>query len=172
MTINMLIFIFLAIVAIAAAAGLILSRNPVYSALFLILNFLSVAVFYLILGAPFIALAQITVYAGAIMVLFLFVIMLLGAAKPKEVEPLKWQRPLAIVLAVAVLLEGLYALITRISISVTTTAPDALLADPKALAQVLYNKYSLPFEITSVILLVAAIGAVVLTKKSVKEEGK
>ncbi len=56
-------------------------------------------VFYLVLGAPFIALAQITVYAGAIMVLFLFVIMLLGAAKPKEVEPLKWQRPLAIVLA-------------------------------------------------------------------------
>jgi len=172
MTINMLIFIFLAIVAIAAATGLILSRNPVYSALFLVLNFLSVAVFYLILGAPFIALAQITVYAGAIMVLFLFVIMLLGAAKPKEVEPLKWQRPLAIVLAAAVLLEGLYALITRISISVTTTAPDALLADPKTLAQVLYNKYSLPFEITSVILLVAAIGAVVLTKKSVKEEGK
>jgi NADH-quinone oxidoreductase subunit J len=172
MTINMLIFIFLAIVAIAAAAGLILSRNPVYSALFLILNFLSVAVFYLILGAPFIALAQITVYAGAIMVLFLFVIMLLGAAKPKEIEPLKWQRPLAIVLAAAVLLEGLYALITRISISVTTTAPDVLLADPKTLAQVLYNKYSLPFEITSVILLVAAIGAVVLTKKSVKEEGK
>jgi len=172
MTINMLIFIFLAIVAIAAAAGLILSRNPVYSALFLILNFLSVAVFYLVLGAPFIALAQITVYAGAIMVLFLFVIMLLGAAKPKEVEPLKWQRPLAIVLAAAVLLEGLYALITRISITVTTTAPDALLADPKTLAQVLYNKYSLPFEITSVILLVAAIGAVVLTKKSVKEEGK
>lgn len=172
MTINILIFIFLAIVAIAAAAGLILSRNPVYSALFLILNFLAVAVFYLVLGAPFIALAQITVYAGAIMVLFLFVIMLLGAAKPKEVETLKWQRPLAIVLAAAVLLEGLYALITRISISVTTTAPDVLLADPKTLAQVLYNKYSLPFEITSIILLVAAIGAVVLTKKSVKEEGK
>lgn len=172
MTINILIFIFLAIVAIAAAAGLILSRNPVYSALFLILNFLAVAVFYLVLGAPFIALAQITVYAGAIMVLFLFVIMLLGAAKPKEVETLKWQRPLAIVLAAAVLLEGLYALITRISISVTTTAPDVLLADPKTLAQVLYNKYSLPFEITSIILLVAAIGAVVLTKKSAKEEGK
>lgn len=172
MTINMLIFIFLAIVAIAAAAGLILSRNPVYSALFLILNFLAVGVYYLVLGAPFIALAQITVYAGAIMVLFLFVIMLLGAAKPKEVEPLKWQRPLAIVLSVAVLLEGLYALITRISISVTTTAPDALLADPKTLALALYNRYSLPFEITSLILLVAAIGAVVLSKKTVKEEGK
>jgi len=172
MTINMLIFIFLAIVAIAAAAGLILSRNPVYSALFLILNFLSVAVFYLVLGAPFIALAQITVYAGAIMVLFLFVIMLLGAAKPKEVEPIKWQKPLAIVLALAVLFEGLYVVVTRISISVTTSTPDALLADPKTIAQVLYTKYSLPFEITSVILLVAAIGAVVLSKKSIKEEGK
>jgi NADH-quinone oxidoreductase subunit J len=172
MTINILIFIFLAIVAIAAAVGLILSRNPVYSALYLILNFLAVGVFYLVLGAPFIALAQITVYAGAIMVLFLFVIMLLGAAKPKEIDPFKWQRPLAIVLAVAVLLEGLYAIITRIAITVTTTAPDPSLADPKTLAMVLYTKYSLPFEITSIILLVAAIGAVVLTKKTVKEEGK
>ncbi len=172
MTVNMLIFIFLAIVAIAAAAGLILSRNPVYSALFLIVNFLAVGVYYLVMGAPFIALAQITVYAGAIMVLFLFVIMLLGAAKPKEVDPLKWQKPLAIVLAVAVLAEGLYALITRIAITVTTTAPDATLADPKTLAQTLYYKYSLPFEVTSIILLVAAIGAVVLTKKSTQEEGK
>ncbi len=172
MTVNMLIFIFLAIVAIAAAAGLILSRNPVYSALFLIVNFLAVGVYYLVMGAPFIALAQITVYAGAIMVLFLFVIMLLGAAKPKEVDPLKWQKPLAIVLAVAVLAEGLYALITRIAITVTTTAPDATLADPKTLAQTLYYKYSLPFEVTSIILLVAAIGAVVLTKKSPQEEGK
>jgi len=172
MTINMLIFLFLAVVAIAAAVGLILSRNPVYSAMYLIINFLAVGVFYLVLGAPFIALAQITVYAGAIMVLFLFVIMLLGAAKPKEVETLKWQRPLAIVLAAAILLEGLYALITRISITVTTTAPDAALADPKTLAQLLYYKYSLPFEITSLILLVAVIGAVVLTKKAVKEEVK
>ena len=172
MTTTFLVFIVLAIIAIAAAAGLILSRNPVYSALFLILNFLSVGVFYLILGAPFIALAQIAVYAGAIMVLFLFVIMLLGAAKPKEVEPLKWQRPLAIVLAVAILVEGLYALITRLSISVTTTAPDALLADPKTIALSLYSIYALPFEITSIILLVAAIGAVVLSKKSIKGEGK
>jgi NADH-quinone oxidoreductase subunit J len=172
MTTTFLIFIALAIIAIAAAAGLIISRNPVYSALFLILNFLAVGVFYLILGAPFIALAQIAVYAGAIMVLFLFVIMLLGAAKPKEVDPHKWQRPLAIVLAVAILIEGLYAIITRLSISMTTTAPSALLADPKTIALSLYSKYALPFEVTSIILLVAAIGAVVLSKKSIKEEGK
>ena len=87
------------------------------------------------------------------MVLFLFVIMLLGAAKPKEVDPHKWQRPLAIVLAAAVLLEGVYALVTRLSITVTTTVPDAALADPKTLALVLYTKYALPFEITSLILL-------------------
>lgn len=83
MTLNLLIFLALAVIAIAAAAGLIISRNTVYSALFLIINFLAVAVVYLVMGAPFIALAQITVYAGAIMVLFLFVIMLLGAEKPK-----------------------------------------------------------------------------------------
>jgi NADH-quinone oxidoreductase subunit J len=171
MTIGILVFIILAIIAIAAAGGLILSRNPVYSALFLIINFLAVAVLYLILGAPFIALAQITVYAGAIMVLFLFVIMLLGTAKPKEIETLKWQRPLAIVLATAILIEGVYALLTRISLSVTTTAATDLLADPKTIGISLYTKYSLPFEITSVILLVAAIGAVVLTKKRKVEEG-
>ena len=79
---------------------------------------------------------------------------------------------MAIVLAAAVLLEGVYALITRLSITMTTAAPDATLADPKTLALVLYTKYALPFEITSVILLVAAIGAVVLTNKTTKEEGK
>jgi len=172
MTVNLLIFIFLAVVAIAAAVGLILSRNPVYSALYLIVNFLAVGVFYLVLGAPFIALAQITVYAGAIMVLFLFVIMLLGAAKPKEVDPFKWQRPLALVLLAAVLLEGLYAILTRVALTLTAVPPDPSLADPKTLAMVLYSKYSLPFEITSIILLVAAIGAVVLTKKTTREEGK
>ena len=123
MTTTFLIFIALAIIAIAAAAGLILSRNPVYSALFLILNFLAVGVFYLILGAPFIALAQITVYAGAIMVLFLFVIMLLGAAKPKEVEPHQVAASARHCARGAILVEGLYALITRVSITVTTTAP-------------------------------------------------
>ena len=69
MTIGILVFIFLGIVAVAAAVGMILSRNTVYSALFLILNFLTVAVVYLLLGAPFISFAQISVYAGAIMIL-------------------------------------------------------------------------------------------------------
>jgi NADH-quinone oxidoreductase subunit J len=172
MTINLLVFLTLAIITIAAAAGLILSRNTIYSALFLIVNFLAVAVIYLIMGATFIALAQITVYAGAIMVLFLFVIMLLGAEKPKEVEQLKWQRPLAIILAAAILIEGVYALITRVAVTVTTSKAPEALADPKTLGLSLYTKYSLPFEIISVILLVATIGAVVLSRKPKKEAGQ
>ncbi len=79
MTIQLVLFFVLALVAVASALGMLLSRNAVYAALFLILNFATVAVFYLLLERPFIALAQVTVYAGAIMVLFLFVIMLLGA---------------------------------------------------------------------------------------------
>ena len=139
---------------------------------FLIINFLSVAVIYLLMGATFIALAQITVYAGAIMVLFLFVIMLLGTKKLENTEPVKWQRPLAIVLAAAILIEGVYALITRVAVTVTTNPASAMLSDPKTLGLSLYSKYSLPFEITSVILLVAAIGAVVFTKKNKKEAGE
>ena len=79
MNLDLILFLILALVAIGTALGMLISRNTVYSALFLVLNFVTVAVFYLLLGAPFIAMSQITVYAGAIMVLFLFVIMLLGA---------------------------------------------------------------------------------------------
>ncbi len=78
---RILIFGVMALLIIGTAVGMLLSRNAVYSALFLVLNFCAVAVLYLVLGAPFIALAQVTVYAGAIMVLFLFVIMLLGAER-------------------------------------------------------------------------------------------
>ena len=100
MTLDLALFLVLALVAIATALGMLMSRNSVYSALFLVLNFVTVAVFYLLLGAPFIAMSQITVYAGAIMVLFLFVIMLLGAEALPKSEVLPWQKPLAIGLAV------------------------------------------------------------------------
>ena len=97
MDFTLILFLILAITAVATAAGLLISRNAVYAALFLVLNFATVAVFYLLLGAPFIALAQVTIYAGAIMVLFLFVIMLLGADALPRRQVLPWQRPLAIV---------------------------------------------------------------------------
>src|SRR6266498_4073389 len=100
MTLNLIFFLVLALVAIATGMGMLMSRNAVYSALFLVLNFMTVAIFYILLGAPFIAMAQVTVYAGAIMVLFLFVIMLLGAESLPQAEVLPWQRPFAITLAV------------------------------------------------------------------------
>src|SRR5512143_1194356 len=113
MTVDFVIFFVLAIVCVATALGMLLSRSAVYSALFLVLNFGTVAVFYILLNAPFIALSQVTVYAGAIMVLFLFVIMLLGTEQLPRTNVLPWQRPLAIVLAAALVLEAGYLLFLR-----------------------------------------------------------
>jgi NADH-quinone oxidoreductase subunit J len=172
MSAGLIIFILLAVIAVAAAVAMLLSSNTIYSALYLIMNFIAIAVIYLTLGAPFVALAQITVYAGAIMVLFLFVIMMLGAEKLSEKEPLKWQRPVAIVLGVLLIGEGVYALLSRVGIAMLTNPATEAMADPKALGLLLYSKYSLPFEITSILLLAAAVGAVVLTrggKREVKE---
>lgn len=170
MNANFVVFIILAVTAIAAAIAMLLSTNTIYSALFLVVNFIAIGVIYLTLGAPFVALAQITVYAGAIMILFLFVIMMLGTEKLKEQEPLKWQRPAAILLGLGVIGESIYALLTRMGTQMLTNPPSEALADPKALGTLLYTKYALPFEITSVLLLAAAVGAVVLTRGGKKEE--
>jgi NADH-quinone oxidoreductase subunit J len=170
MSAGLIVFLILAVIAIAAAAAMLLSSNTVYSALFLIMNFIAIAVIYLTLGAPFVALAQITVYAGAIMVLFLFVIMMLGAEKFSEKEPLTWQRPVAILLGLGLIGEGVYALLTRVGTQMLSNTATEAMADPKALGVLLYTKYSLPFEITSILLLVAAVGAVVLTRGGKKEE--
>src|SRR5512142_1848534 len=121
MAVNLILFLVLAVVA--TAAGMLLSRHAVYSALFLVLNFGTVAVFYILLNAPFIALSQITVYAGAIMVLFLFVIMLLGTEVLPQTNTLPWQRPLAFVLAAALVAEATYLLFFR-------TAPTGSVAAP------------------------------------------
>src|SRR3990172_10792382 len=95
MTTDLVVFFGLAAVAVWTAACMLLSRNSVYSALFLVLNFMTVAVFFLLLQAAFIALMQVPVYAGAIMVLFLFVIMLLGAERTESQPSLPWQAPVA-----------------------------------------------------------------------------
>jgi NADH-quinone oxidoreductase subunit J len=164
MTPDLILFSILAIVAVASALGMLFSRNAIYSALFLIINFATVAVFYLILGAAFIAMVQVTVYAGAIMVLFLFVIMLLGAERLNPSGTLSWQRPLAIVLGLILLAEAAYLLFYRIEL---IPAADDLIntgfGSPTAVGDVLFNQYLLPFEITSVLLLVAMIGSIVLT---------
>jgi len=164
MTIDLILFLILAVVAIATALGMLISRNAVYSALFLVLNFATVAVFYLLLGAPFIALTQVTVYAGAIMVLFLFVIMLLGTDELPERKVLNWQKPMAILLALVLMAEGVYLIFIQNSASgLINNAPAADFGSPQAIGDMLFTQYLLPFEATSILLLVAMVGAIVLT---------
>jgi NADH-quinone oxidoreductase subunit J len=172
MTGSFLLFAFLAIVAVAAAVGMLVSRSSVYSALCLILNFSTVAVIYLTLGAPFIALAQITVYAGAIMVLFLFVIMLLGAEKISigGGQAPHWQQGVGVALGLLVIAEAAYLIVFRSGMNAPLAIPSADFASPKAIGLSLFNQYLLPFEITSVLLLVAVVGAIVLTKPEKNEK--
>lgn len=161
-------FFILAAVAVGAALGMLFSRNAVHSALFLVLNFAVVAVFFLLLNAPFIAMVQVTVYAGAIMVLFLFVIMLLGAEMLRTHNTvLTWQPAAAGALALIFLATLAYVFFNR-GVGATPTALAGGLAetfgDPAAIGLSLFQDYLLPFELTSFLLLVAMIGAVVLTR--------
>jgi NADH-quinone oxidoreductase subunit J len=168
MSTDLILFLILALVAVITAIGMLLNRNSVYSALFLVLNFTTVAVFYLLLGAPFIAMAQITVYAGAIMVLFLFVIMLLGAERLPDAQVLPWQKPLAYGLAFVLAAETIYLLVTRARPEGSILTPEATvntMENLRALGTTLFSTYLLPFEVTSILLLVAMIGAITLSRK-------
>ncbi|HET7012086.1 MAG TPA: NADH-quinone oxidoreductase subunit J [Anaerolineales bacterium] len=166
MTTDLWIFFGLATIAIVSAASMLISRNAVYSALFLVLNFVTVAVMYLLLHAAFIALVQVTVYAGAIMVLFLFVIMLLGAERVGNQRSLKWQQPAAAILGLGLLGEMVYVFFAG---SGGQAAPAAVLGEafgsPNAVGTLLFSEYLLPFEVTSVVLLAAMVGAIVLTRE-------
>jgi NADH-quinone oxidoreductase subunit J len=168
MTLNLILFLGLAIVSIASALGLLVSRSAVYAALNLILNFSAIALLYLMLHAPFIALTQITVYAGAIMVLFLFVIMLLGAERLGGGAALPWQRPLSILLAVILFAEAVYLVFFQMGAAAQApTVPEGF-GTPFAIGETLFAQYLLPFEAISVLLLAAMVGAIVLTRKSEK----
>jgi NADH-quinone oxidoreductase subunit J len=163
MSAQLIFFFFLSIIAIAAALAMLFTRNAVYSALFLILNFSTIAVFYLMLNAPFIALAQISVYAGAIMVLFLFVIMLVSAESPIRAAVNRWQTPTAVILGLALLGEVAYVVVSRGTGVPAISGDLPEFGSPTQIGTALFNQYLLPFEITSVLLLVAMIGAIVLT---------
>ena len=165
---QLITFFILAIIAIAAALGMLFSRSAVYSALFLVLNFGTVAVFYILLNAPFIAMAQVSVYAGAIMVLFLFVIMLLGTELLPPTNALPWQRPLAIFLGVILFVESGYLLFIRNAATGDVPQPVQTFGSPQAVGQVLFSSYLLPFEVTSVLLLIAMVGAIVLAVRERK----
>ena len=168
---NPLLFVFLAVIAIAAALGMLFSRNAIHSALFLVLDFATIAVFYIVLNAPFIAMVQVTVYAGAIVILFLFVIMLLGAEKLRALDISgggdRWQRIFAGVLAVA--LVGV-TFITLLQADVPGGEIPMIDSSPASLGLALFEGYILPFELTGVLLLAAMIGVVVLGKSKKRGE--
>jgi NADH-quinone oxidoreductase subunit J len=167
---NLIVFLILAFIAVASALGMLLNKNAVYAALFLILNFATVAVFYLILGAPFIALTQITVYAGAIMVLFLFVIMLLGAEELLKRKKFDWQRPIALALAIILIVEAGFIIFGGGQDFAAITAVAEDYGSPQEIGRTLFQEYLLPFEITGFLLLAAMVGAVVITKRKKPEK--
>jgi NADH-quinone oxidoreductase subunit J len=170
MSIDLILFLGIAAIAVGTAISMLASRNAVYSALFLVLNFLTVAALYLLLNAAFIAVVQVTVYAGAIMVLFLFVIMLLGTEQEQIGGSLQWQLPVAILLGLG--LAGLlaYALLSGSMAGAAEFASvSGEFGSPASVGRMLFTEYLIPFEITSVLLLVAMVGAIVLTLKRKRE---
>jgi NADH-quinone oxidoreductase subunit J len=148
---------------------MLLSRNAVHSALFLVLNFTTIAVLFLILSAPFLFVMQITVYAGAIMVLFIFVVMLLGAEQLQGIAPggHRWQVPLSLLLGLALLATFGYVLLSGAQAGAEASGAP-LDAGPAAIGLALFENYVFPFEIASVLLLVAMVGVVVLRTRRAK----
>ncbi|MGH2595912.1 MAG: NADH-quinone oxidoreductase subunit J [Actinomycetota bacterium] len=167
---DLILFWVFAPISVASGVAMLLMRNAVHAALFLIVNFFCLAIFYLILGAPFLFAVQIIVYAGAIMVLFLFVIMLLGVDRMEDVRELRLvaQRPVAIVLGVGFVAEVFFAVRTAIGFSRHVPAGfDAINkgGNAQAIARVLFRTYFFPFEVTSILLIIAAIAAMVLAQR-------
>ena len=160
-------FYFLAIVAIISAIAVITRRNPVHAALSLIVTLLSLAGLYLMLYAPFVAGVQIVLYAGGIMVLFLFVIMLVNLEK--NIREYQWNKQWMVGTIAALALGGLLVFVVRRGYDIF---PKTFVGLPETqnTQQVgvwLYGNYMLPFEIASLLLLVAIVGAVVMAKKRI-----
>ena len=173
---DLVVFWVFAPISVGAAIGKLLARNAVHSALLLIVNFFCLAVFFLVLGSPFLFAVQIIVYAGAIMVLFLFVIMLLGVDRTESlVERIKGQRPLAVLLALGLAAEVFFAV--RLGVGISTHAAPGFEevnrdGNVRSLARVLFSDYFFPFEVTSVLLIVAAVAAMVMTRTASAVRGE
>jgi len=165
-----LAFYILAAIAIAASLLVIAQRNPIYSVLLLIASFGALSGLYVLLEAPFVAVIQIIVYAGAIMVLFLFVVMLLNAPHEEteydeRVHPLLQAGPMRFgaFLAGALMIELVWALTKGGGES--GAFPDKAISGVKDIGQLLFTDYAFPFEVTSILILVAMVGAVVLARR-------
>ena len=158
------LFFLLSIVCVGAVLGMILSKNQAYSALFLVLAFTCLGGLFGLLGAPFMAVVQIIIYAGAIMVLFIFVVMMINLREGLASEKKKWTIALSVVLALVLLLE----LVLAAKGAYLGQSPEGSVS-PKEIGQLLFTKYLYPFEITSILIIAALVGAIVLVKKREKE---
>jgi NADH-quinone oxidoreductase subunit J len=165
--VDLLVFWVVAPVSVGAAVLMLLQRNAVFSALLLVVNQFTLAVFFAMLGAHFLAAVQVIVYAGAIMVLFLFVIMFLGVDRREAlIEPIRGQRFLA--LALGLLLVGAVAVAVASGIGLGAESLPAFPAERDnvaALGRALFTRFVFPFEVTSILLIVAAIAAMVLARR-------
>jgi NADH-quinone oxidoreductase subunit J len=161
--ISPVVFVIIAAVAVAAALGLVLKRNPIHGALFLVVNLGSVAVLYLTLGAEFLAAAQVIVYAGAIMVLFVFAIMVLIPGKEETgPDPRRPWRLLALP-AGALLFAQLIVIVGAVRRSATPAT--TVTGSVDAIGRLMFTDYLFPFELTSVLLLAAMVGVLLLARR-------
>jgi NADH-quinone oxidoreductase subunit J len=165
-------FVVFAVLALGTAVAVVVAKNPIHSALFLLSSFLLVACIFILQQAEFVGAVQILVYAGGIMVLFLFVVMLVHQRTVSETVAFQHQWDIALLFLIVFLLPFLYVLWTE-RFPELAQNPDALrtvrgrlAGNTEAVAWALYRDYLLPFEVASVFLLVAMIGAVVLGKRS------
>ena len=166
MTAQLVLFGILAAIAVVCGIAMIMVDNPVRSALFLVLVLFSVALLFLSLHAVFIAAVQIIVYAGAIMVLFIFVIMLLNLGTPERVvDRLRPQEPFSVIAAV-----GIVAVLATVIATVPVkpeNLPETIVGPTEIGLKLFTADWLFPFEIVSILLLVAAVGAVMLAKKRI-----
>jgi NADH-quinone oxidoreductase subunit J len=165
MTLSLLFFILIAGISIAAAVGVIASRQPVHSALFLLAHFAMLAVLYVTLEAQFLAAIQVIIYAGGIVILILFVIMLIGSERIETQAEHRTWTPYAGIALGLLLLGGLaYSMINGF-LGVEAAAAAVEGGTPQVVGYELFTQYILPFELAAVLLLVALIGALLLARR-------
>ncbi|HXX43464.1 MAG TPA: NADH-quinone oxidoreductase subunit J [Candidatus Acidoferrales bacterium] len=165
MILPLIIFSLCALLAVGGAVALILSREPIHSALALILVMVSLAVLYLLLGAPFVAAVQIIVYAGAIMVLFVFVIMLLNMEAEERTDFSKIAKFVGVPLGLVLIVWAAYWLAHSPAASAMGTGAAMEPSSTRELSKQLFRQYLFPFEATSILILIALLGALVMARK-------
>ncbi len=159
------LFVGFSAVLLASALMVVLHRNPITSALFLVVALCALAGIYILMHAEFIGMVQVIVYAGAIMVLFLFVIMYLNLGRDLERGAvILLRRMIGWIVGALVVVQGALLFAGRWAMGPVSQAPEPAVGNTRALGQALYSRYLYPFEITSLVLLVAMVGAIVISK--------